>query len=323
MVSVIIPNYNHSKYLKQRIDSVLEQKFQDFEVIILDDKSTDNSKDIIEQYREHPLVSQIVYNEKNSGTTFAQWNKGVSLAKGDFIWIAESDDVADPYLLQTLYDRISVDKNISIAFCQSYRMNSQGEVTGDWFDHYTNFENIQMFYNEFTAKGSDFVKDFLIHKNVIPNASAVLFRKETYLSVGCANTKIGYIGDWLVWLKMATIGDVTYTNKALNYFRYHEKSYSTRFFKENKSVSGRSIHIKLRLAYYKFLKKRSKQNSLIKLNLEILEDELFLETLYIIRKKQYAKGLKSFSNIIRYSPNRPITFKKLLKSVPRRLGKEE
>ena len=66
-VSVIIPNYNHALYLKQRIDSVLNQAFQAFELIILDDCSTDNSREIIEQYRDNPKVSQIIYNQERLG----------------------------------------------------------------------------------------------------------------------------------------------------------------------------------------------------------------------------------------------------------------
>jgi glycosyltransferase involved in cell wall biosynthesis len=70
IVSVIIPNYNHAPFLKERIESVLNQSFQDFEVILLDDCSTDNSRDIIEQYRHHPRVSNIIFNEQNTGNTF-------------------------------------------------------------------------------------------------------------------------------------------------------------------------------------------------------------------------------------------------------------
>lgn len=70
LVSIIIPNYNHAPFLKERIDSVLNQTYDNFEVIILDDKSTDNSKEVIEVYRSHPRISQIVYNEENSGSTF-------------------------------------------------------------------------------------------------------------------------------------------------------------------------------------------------------------------------------------------------------------
>jgi glycosyltransferase involved in cell wall biosynthesis len=94
LVSVIIPNYNHAAYLNERIDSVLNQTFRDFEVILLDDCSTDNSREIIESYRGHEKISQIEYNEVNSGSTFIQWKKGLDLAQGDWIWIAESDDVA-------------------------------------------------------------------------------------------------------------------------------------------------------------------------------------------------------------------------------------
>ncbi|ENV48656.1 hypothetical protein P255_00165 [Acinetobacter brisouii CIP 110357] len=73
-VSVIIPNYNHHKFLHARLDSILKQTYQNFEIIILDDCSTDESRDIIELYRNHPKVSHIIYNTKNSGSSFIQWN---------------------------------------------------------------------------------------------------------------------------------------------------------------------------------------------------------------------------------------------------------
>ena len=67
LVTVIIPNYNHAKYLRQRIDTVLNQTYTSFEVIILDDCSTDNSKDIILSYKDNPHISNIVLNSENSG----------------------------------------------------------------------------------------------------------------------------------------------------------------------------------------------------------------------------------------------------------------
>ena len=94
-VSAIIPNYNHATFLKQRIDSVLNQSLSVYEVIILDDCSTDKSLDVINEYINHPLVRHVIINEKNSGSPFLQWQKGIDLAKGDWIWIAESDDYAD------------------------------------------------------------------------------------------------------------------------------------------------------------------------------------------------------------------------------------
>ena len=78
-VSVIVPNFNHAPYLAQRIDSILAQTFADFELILLDDCSTDSSREVIERYREHPKVAHIVVNERNSGSTFAQWRRGLAL----------------------------------------------------------------------------------------------------------------------------------------------------------------------------------------------------------------------------------------------------
>src|ERR1700709_2423208 len=101
-VSIIIPNYNHEKFLDLRITSVLNQTYQDFEVIILDDASTDNSRAVIERYRQHPKVSRIVYNTNNSGSPFSQWEQGMHLAAAEWLWIAESDDYASPGFLSSL-----------------------------------------------------------------------------------------------------------------------------------------------------------------------------------------------------------------------------
>ena len=97
-VSVVVPNYNHGRFLPQRIDSILGQTFQDFELILLDDCSTDNSRMILSSYAGDPRV-RIEFNSANSGSPFKQWNKGVRLARGEYVWIAESDDYAEPRFL--------------------------------------------------------------------------------------------------------------------------------------------------------------------------------------------------------------------------------
>ena len=101
LVSVIIPNYNYAHYLEERMDSVLNQTFQDFEIIILDDASTDGSIKVIEKYKSHPKIASVVINGSNSGSPFKQWKKGIQLARGKYIWIVEADDVADLSFLET------------------------------------------------------------------------------------------------------------------------------------------------------------------------------------------------------------------------------
>ena len=115
MVSVIIPNYCHARYLKQRIDSVLAQTYSDIEVVLLDDCSTDSSREILESYRSHPRIKQIVYNDRNSGSAFAQWQKGFALTGGEYIWIAESDDYADPTFLERCVAALDSDSDCVIA----------------------------------------------------------------------------------------------------------------------------------------------------------------------------------------------------------------
>ena len=119
-VSVIVPNYNHAPYLRQRLDSIFNQTFQDFEVIILDDCSTDNSKEVIEEYRNRSQVSHVVYNETNSGSPFKQWAKGFDLAQGEYIWIAESDDWAELNFLEKMFRILEKDDSLALAFCESF-----------------------------------------------------------------------------------------------------------------------------------------------------------------------------------------------------------
>ena len=100
-VSIVVPNYNHAKYLRQRIESVLTQTYRDFEVILLDDCSTDESREILRSYASDAR-GRMEFNAQNSGSPFKQWNKGVGMARGKYVWMAESDDYADERLLERL-----------------------------------------------------------------------------------------------------------------------------------------------------------------------------------------------------------------------------
>ena len=130
MVSVIIPTYCHAPYLRQRIDSVLAQSYPDFEVVLLDDCSTDGSREVIERYRNHPRIKQIVYNDRNGGSAFAQWRKGFALTQGEYIWIAESDDYADPAFLERCVAELDADPACVLAHTLSRTVDSEGRPFG-------------------------------------------------------------------------------------------------------------------------------------------------------------------------------------------------
>jgi len=211
-LSVIVPNYNHEGFLTQRLDSILYQTYHDFEVIILDDCSTDNSKKIIELYREHQKVKHIVYNDVNSGSTFKQWKKGIELAQGEYIWIAESDDIAKPTFLQELIDNIQPQDNIAVAFSQSTTLT-------DEFLHGRTDYPVEV-YN-----GVIFIKRYMLTNPAIINASAVIFKKSAVDDYILAEiTRYKYAGDWLFWNYLLSKGNVVWNHKRLNFFRRHADS---------------------------------------------------------------------------------------------------
>jgi glycosyltransferase involved in cell wall biosynthesis len=223
LVTVIIPNYNHSRFLEARIASVLNQTFQDFEIILMDDKSTDDSLSILRRYESHPKVKKLIVNAENSKSTFKQWNKGVREATGEYIWIAESDDLADQDFLKSLTEKIINDSKIGIVYAQSLGIDENDKVYGDCKEWTADLDPVK-WYSDFREAGSKVCTDYLIVKNIIPNASAVLFRKEVFVKAGFAPEDMRLCGDWLMWARMLTISDLYYVCENLNSFRFHSQS---------------------------------------------------------------------------------------------------
>lgn len=208
MVSVIIPNYNHSKYLDQRIQSVLYQTYQDFEIIILDDKSTDDSLKVIDKYINDSHVSHIVVNETNSGSTFLQWYKGIKLAKGEVVWIAESDDYCEPTLLEELLKLMYSVDNCTLAYTTSLQVDASGNPL-----------EIQCTGRDRFFSGEKYVCDTFVLGNFVLNASCAIFKRETALKVGELWKSFKGSGDTLLWILISLQGNVAVIDKQLNYFR--------------------------------------------------------------------------------------------------------
>jgi len=229
-VSVIVPNYNHAKFLSQRLESIFEQAYTDFEVILLDDCSSDNSRDILVQYTDHPKVKTIVYNQQNSGSTFKQWEKGIEIATGEYIWIAETDDYCEPTFLEMLVSTLDKHPQAGIAYCQSISVDSENVASENWFSHTKRFSP-NIWASSFLLNGQLAIQNILVHRNVIPNASAVVFRKSTYNSTSGINTEMTLNGDWLLWIKMLETSDMIFIANELNYFRQHGQKVTSRNMK--------------------------------------------------------------------------------------------
>jgi glycosyltransferase involved in cell wall biosynthesis len=221
-VSVIVPNYNHAPFLRRRIDSILRQTFQDFELILLDDCSTDDSRAILSEYAADPRV-RLEFNEKNSGSTFKQWNNGVRLAQGKYIWLAESDDYADERLLARLVTLLEAEPEATFAYCRSWRISEDDQQDG-FADSYLDYLDSHRWSADFCADGREECRNYFISINPIPNASAVVFRKVIYECVGGADESLRQCGDWKLWAAMALAGKIAYLGEPLNYYRSHDAS---------------------------------------------------------------------------------------------------
>jgi glycosyltransferase involved in cell wall biosynthesis len=218
-VSVVIPNYNHAQYLEQRIESVLDQSFTDFEIIILDDNSTDNSLEIIDKYASHEKVSTILFNDKNSGNPFRQWQRGVSRARGEWIWLAESDDYADRYFLEKMIGAIGKNTNIGLAYCDS-NVVSQNVVSAETFAQIKGKRfKTDRWNHDYENSGVDEIEDYVLPGGTINNTSAVLFKRQIFQQADPFDISLRYIGDKYAFVKVLAISDVVYVSEALNYFR--------------------------------------------------------------------------------------------------------
>ncbi len=230
-VTVITPNYNHARYLPIRIDSILAQTFQDFELLILDDASTDNSREIIESYSKNQRAKAI-FNQQNSGSTFKQWNLGLSQAKGEYVWFTESDDYADHSLLETLVDRLDRHPNVGLAVCQSWTVDQDGKPLGNYRDLLEHRDHSSHWREDYVNAGHDECKNYMFWHNTIPNVSAVLWRRETLERAGGAPTDMRLCGDWMGYINVLHLSDIAFVSMPLNYYRQHQVNVRTRALRQ-------------------------------------------------------------------------------------------
>jgi len=228
LVSIIVPSYNHGKYLACRLDSILNQLYQNFEVIILDDASTDDSIKVINDYFSKDRRIRSYCNELNTGSPFKQWARGIELARGDYVWIAESDDYADTRFISTLLPKLIQNPKLSIAFCQSYRIDLNNNIIFSLIKW-----SSERYSKEFYSNGEEEVKKYGIFSHGIYNASAAIFRKSFAINISSYYQKFRYAGDALFWNLMLLQGDIYFNPEPLNYFRESDAT-----IKNKKKICG-------------------------------------------------------------------------------------
>lgn len=223
-VSVVIPNYNYGRYLEARIESVLAQTYQNFEIILLDDASTDNSGEVLEKYRYFDKVSVCEINDRNTGSPFLQWKKGIGMSRGEYVWIAESDDLVDKHFLEKTVDLLENYPSASFCFTGAVVIDKDGNPMRKEYDRWTWLQRkSRKGYAVFP--GTRYIAGNLYWKNYVYNASGVVFRRDKVdLFEDSPVFAMRYAGDWLFWVQLAMKGDVIEVYQKLNRFRKHRDS---------------------------------------------------------------------------------------------------
>ena len=218
-VSVVITNYNYGRFLERRLRSVLEQTYRDFEVIYLDDCSTDNSEEVLAQFLNDPRI-RVVRNTVNGGSAFKQLNKGARLTQGEYLWVAEADDYTKTDFLETMVPVLDAHPSVGLAYCQSLAVDEHDTVLGSMTE-YTDELDPERWKHDYVNDGRDECRRYLLFKNTIPNTSAVLFRRKTLEEAGYADETLTLASDHLTYVNMLLISDIAFVARPLNYFRHH------------------------------------------------------------------------------------------------------
>ncbi len=228
-VSVVVPNYNYARYLRQRLDTIYAQTHPIFEVLVLDDHSADDSLDVLSKYASQTsLQLQVIQNKKNSGSVYKQWQKGAELARGDYVWIAEADDLAAPSFLSEAVGLMEA-HGASFVFCDSIQIDEGNKTLASNYQYYFDTVMPGAFSETFVVSGEEFVRRFLSIKNLVLNVSAVLWRRDALMKalagVRGNGQQLRLAADWKMYVIAALeCGPVGFIANSLNTHRRHTTS---------------------------------------------------------------------------------------------------
>ncbi|MGI8923209.1 MAG: glycosyltransferase [Fimbriimonadales bacterium] len=205
LVSVLFTSYKHEKYLRECLDSALTQTYDNLEVIVVDDNSSDTSPEILKSYGGR---IRLVLNGQNRGT-YAVLNQALEMANGKYAAVLNSDDIWLPRKVELQVELMESDPNI--AFCHTFGefIDREGNVIG----------GRPMGFDFPRTPTGDLLHLFLQHNRAI--ASSVMMRVDLAREIGGFNESYKNLGDWEMWLRMSERGNVGFADEKLTHYRIH------------------------------------------------------------------------------------------------------
>ena len=202
-VSIVMPTYNAEKYIGEAIESILNQTFTDYEFIIINDGSTDHTKEIIKRYDDPRIV--LLENEKNSGIVVTL-NKGVQFASGEYIARMDSDDISLCTRLERQVIYLDSHKNIGVVGTALQVFGERIEAQNRFFSDRKEILKAELLFNSCLAHPT-----VMFRRSLIQNISA------------CYDIQFAGIEDFALWWKLVQVTDIGCINEVLLRYRSHEK----------------------------------------------------------------------------------------------------
>lgn len=226
-VSVIVPNYNYENHIEERLLSIFNQNYPVYEIIVLDDKSPDNSVNVIKAFAEtHRRSIKLIENTTNSGSVFKQWAKGSRMAKGEYLWIAEADDSA---LNSFLSESMNFQGSITATYSDSMQIDEDGNHLADDYRYYYEKSMVEAMDKKHILNGEDAINSCLSIKNQFMNVSAMTFNRKSFLDCIDKNLEelLSYkvAGDWFIYVQLLSQSStLKLIGQSLNIHRRHSGS---------------------------------------------------------------------------------------------------
>ena len=207
LISVVIPLYNKEKYIIRTINSVLAQTYKEFELIVVDDESTDNSVNLVKLVAD-PRIKLVL--QKNGGVSLAR-NIGVKNAVGDWVAFLDADDEYEPAFLQEAINFLDKNRGSDLSFLgANYFLGSRNCKAISEKLHSGVYDYFQLFGNQKSPN----------------NSSTTIVNKSIFLDVGGFPEGVKHFEDWITWFKLACAGNFGYISHALGLYHYVDGSVS-------------------------------------------------------------------------------------------------
>lgn len=245
LVTALVPSYNHGKYIVERIESILKQTYENIELIVIDDKSTDDSIEIINELKDKYGFT-FIQNKKNSGSPFSAWESVCKLANGEYIWICESDDVAETNFIEVALEQFHKCPEAVMFYASSNVIDNESKKIGHTDNYFHDIWKETRWDTDFKNDGLEELVHYQIRGQTVPNMSSAVFSSSAFIkSFSPFIKRFKLTGDWLFVGELMKQGEVIYTHQTLSNFRQHEVTSRVRV--KSARSQAEYLHTKFRL----------------------------------------------------------------------------